>query len=285
MSAVARATRNTRAGRRRLPPAPKICSAAATSIGWRSPTTARRLAFIASMSSVTGARMAAESTTPMGACAVGGGGGAGACGTAASGRASAAAGAASAEVRAAEDGSVPFPARPPPPRARRGPAAPPRLVAPSAWPNSEFARLIKGGEGERVGGGLVRGKEGAREFSWPCLRLPDKGRAGGASPRGTRRHVVMQAHNSDRAAGPLPGGHDPAPGGGKAEKWATRRLARESSRSLLHIFHTHAHPSFFSARHAATAGGDRTVDDRDRRREEAAPREGRGGRMVWAWVV
>lgn len=36
--AVARETRNTRAGRMRLPPAPKICSAADISMGWRAPT-------------------------------------------------------------------------------------------------------------------------------------------------------------------------------------------------------------------------------------------------------
>ena len=59
-SAVALATRNTIAGLSLLPPAPKICSAAACSIGCRSPTMPRRLAFICSMSAETGRRIAAE---------------------------------------------------------------------------------------------------------------------------------------------------------------------------------------------------------------------------------
>lgn len=48
------------AGLSLLPPAPKICSAAACSIGCLSPTIPRRLAFICSMSAATGARIAAE---------------------------------------------------------------------------------------------------------------------------------------------------------------------------------------------------------------------------------
>lgn len=59
-SAVALATRKTIAGRSLFPPAPKICSAAACSIGCLSPTMPRRLAFICSMSDATGARIAAE---------------------------------------------------------------------------------------------------------------------------------------------------------------------------------------------------------------------------------
>lgn len=59
-SAVALATRNTIAGLSLFPPAPKICSAAAWSMGCLSPTMPRRLAFICSMSAATGARMVAE---------------------------------------------------------------------------------------------------------------------------------------------------------------------------------------------------------------------------------
>lgn len=59
-SAVALATRNTIAGLSLFPPAPKICSAAACSIGCLSPTMPRRFAFICSMSVATGARIAAE---------------------------------------------------------------------------------------------------------------------------------------------------------------------------------------------------------------------------------
>jgi hypothetical protein len=57
-SAVARATRKTMAGRNFFPPAPNIWSAAAINMGWRFPTTLRKLAFIVSMSRLTGARMA-----------------------------------------------------------------------------------------------------------------------------------------------------------------------------------------------------------------------------------
>ena len=59
-SAVALATRKTIAGLSLFPPAPKICSAAACSIGCLSPTMPRRLAFICSMSAATGRRIAAE---------------------------------------------------------------------------------------------------------------------------------------------------------------------------------------------------------------------------------
>ena len=48
------------AGLSLLPPAPKICSAAAWSIGCLSPTMPRKFAFICSMSAATGARIAAE---------------------------------------------------------------------------------------------------------------------------------------------------------------------------------------------------------------------------------
>jgi len=56
-SAVALATRNTMAGRSFLPPAPNICSAAASSRGLRLPTMLRRFSAICSMSSLTGARI------------------------------------------------------------------------------------------------------------------------------------------------------------------------------------------------------------------------------------
>lgn len=52
--AVARATKNTMTGRNFLPPAPKICSAAAMSIGCLLPTTSLRLAFIVTISWLTG---------------------------------------------------------------------------------------------------------------------------------------------------------------------------------------------------------------------------------------
>lgn len=53
--AVARETRKTSMGRSFLPPAPKICSAAASSMGCLLPTTFLRLVFIWSMSALTGA--------------------------------------------------------------------------------------------------------------------------------------------------------------------------------------------------------------------------------------
>jgi hypothetical protein len=56
--AVALATRKTITGRSFLPPAPKICSAAAMSIGWRLPTTFFKLVFINSISCLTGATAA-----------------------------------------------------------------------------------------------------------------------------------------------------------------------------------------------------------------------------------
>eukprot|EP00983_Pelagomonas_calceolata_P089204 1157290-Pelagomonas_calceolata.AAC.2 len=59
--AVARATRNTTIGRNFLPPAPKICSAAAISIGCLSPTTFFKFTFIVSMSACAGATIEARS--------------------------------------------------------------------------------------------------------------------------------------------------------------------------------------------------------------------------------
>jgi hypothetical protein len=69
--AVARATRKHSTGRSFLPPAPKICSAAAMSMGWREPTMLIKFAFICVMSSRTGAVMAsmlASSCTSDGIC-------------------------------------------------------------------------------------------------------------------------------------------------------------------------------------------------------------------------
>mmetsp|Transcript_28502 Transcript_28502/g.72513 ORF Transcript_28502/g.72513 Transcript_28502/m.72513 type:complete len:202 (+) Transcript_28502:1374-1979(+) len=60
--AVALATRNTMTGRSFFPPAPKICSAAAMSIGWRLPTTFFRLVFISSKSSFAGATAAVSTS-------------------------------------------------------------------------------------------------------------------------------------------------------------------------------------------------------------------------------
>ena len=51
---VARATRKTSIGLKRLPPAPKICSAAAISMGCLSPTTFFKFLTITSISSATG---------------------------------------------------------------------------------------------------------------------------------------------------------------------------------------------------------------------------------------
>ena len=59
---VARATKNTSIGRNFFPPAPKICCAAAMSMGWRSPTTLSRFSTSWSMSSATGRRISAMST-------------------------------------------------------------------------------------------------------------------------------------------------------------------------------------------------------------------------------
>lgn len=53
-------------GRSFLPPAPKIWSAAASNIGWRSPTTLRRLAFIVAMSALTGATISSSSCAGVG---------------------------------------------------------------------------------------------------------------------------------------------------------------------------------------------------------------------------
>ena len=61
--AVARATRKHSTGRSFLPPPPlepKICCAAACSVGWRAPTIASRLAFSTARSSFTGATMASN---------------------------------------------------------------------------------------------------------------------------------------------------------------------------------------------------------------------------------
>ena len=59
-SAVALATRNTMAGLSFLPPAPKICSAAASKRGCRLPTMFLRFSAICSISSLTGPRMSLE---------------------------------------------------------------------------------------------------------------------------------------------------------------------------------------------------------------------------------
>lgn len=79
-----------------MPPAAKIESAAATSIGCLSPTMRRRLAFMVSMSTATGARISAEETVEREAREGGG-------------------------VEDAEEAAGEA-------TARRGPAAPPRLA-------------------------------------------------------------------------------------------------------------------------------------------------------------